>query len=203
MSTALQKQAIEAAIKGDWEGAIEINTNILRENKEDVEALNRLAYALANTGETKKAMTITRKALKIDPINPIACKLLKRWEEFENGNIKTVETACGHDFLEEPGKTKLLKLINLGRVELLRSILPGQKVSLVCHQHRVCVNTMEGKHLGRLADDMAARIKGFIKKGNEYRAIVKSINEEEVVIFVRETKRVKSLKHVPSFPVSL
>lgn len=203
MSTALEKQAIEAAINCDWDKAIEVNQQILRADKEDVEALNRLANAYANSGDLKKAKESTAKVLKLDPINSIALRASKKWRAFSsNGNGK-FKTASGHDFLEEPGKTKLVKLINVGEKKVLDSLLPGQEVLLVCSNHRVCVNTSSNKYLGRFADDLAARVKKFMGKGNEYKAFVKFSTSKEIVVFVREIKRAEEIAHIPSFPANL
>ena len=63
----------------------------------------------------------------------------------------------------------------------------------------MCVQTEDGKYIGRLPDDLSARLRKLIELGNKYQVIVKSVNTHEVKILIRETFRVPSLKDVPSF----
>jgi len=66
MDSDLAQEAINAALNEDWKKAILINTSIIKIEPTDVDALNRLARAYAETGNTVKAKIITKKVLKID-----------------------------------------------------------------------------------------------------------------------------------------
>ena len=62
MSTIL-KTAISAALSQEWQKAISANQSLLKENKEDVSSMNRLAYAYVRIGkpdEAKKALAELR-----------------------------------------------------------------------------------------------------------------------------------------------
>jgi hypothetical protein len=47
----LKIQAVQTALQGDWKAAIVLNEMLLEENPDDIDALNRLAFAKASVGE--------------------------------------------------------------------------------------------------------------------------------------------------------
>ena len=51
--------AIEEALKQNWKKAIELNRHIIKENPNDIEALNRLAFALTEMGLIKEAKQVS------------------------------------------------------------------------------------------------------------------------------------------------
>ena len=55
--------AISAALAQNWDRAIEINKTILKNNKDDLETLCRLAYAYLQYGEIDKAKKLYKKIL--------------------------------------------------------------------------------------------------------------------------------------------
>ena len=75
----------------------------------------------------------------------------------------------------------------------------GDEVKLNSHAHKVSVNTFDGKYIGKLPDDISARLRKLISLGNEYQVFIKSIDKNCIKIFIRETKRVSSLSDTPSF----
>lgn len=201
MVNNLAQKAISQALKGNWKEAIELNKEILRKTPNDLEALNRLARAYAETGDTKKAKTISKKVLKIDPFNPIAQKCAKKWEKFKNGPTTDVAPKpTANIFLEEPGKTKIVSLIRLGDESTLACLDSGDEVSMNLKTHRVSIASMDGKHIGVLPDDIAARLKKLSKSGNKYMSLIKKSEPKEVVLFIREIFRSKRVKDVASFP---
>ena len=74
----LKTQAIQTALVGDWAKAIDINQLILQEEPEDIDTLNRLAFAFLSTGNPKDAKNLYEKVLSLDMQNPIAIRNLKR-----------------------------------------------------------------------------------------------------------------------------
>lgn len=194
------REAITLALEGSWEKAVEVNLQILKKDKEDIDAMNRLARAYAETGDMVKARKTAQDTLKIDPFNPIAAKSLEKWKGLKKGETYNSKPSSPQTYLEEPGKTKIATLLHPGSPKLLAKLDSGDEVKLDSHSHRVCVNTQDAKYIGRLPDDLSARLKKLIKYGNTYTAFIKSINKEEVKVFLRETKRVKELENIPSFP---
>ncbi|KKR29029.1 MAG: hypothetical protein UT61_C0037G0002 [Candidatus Woesebacteria bacterium GW2011_GWA1_39_8] len=199
MNTDLAQEAISLALSGNWQGALKINEEILKENPSDVDALNRLARAYSETGNFRKAKETAQKVLKIDPFNTIATKSIEKWKGLKKGETYSQKPSNPHYFLEEPGKTKILTLIHAGSPKVLAKLDSGDEIHLNTHSHRVCVQTVNGKYIGRLPDDLSARLRKLIQLGNTYQVIVKSVNTHEAKIFIRETYRAPSLKDVPSF----
>lgn len=199
MNDDLAQKAISSALSGNWQKAIEINKKLLQIDSEDVDALTRLARAYAEAENIKKAKETTTRALKIDPLNIIAQKQSLKWKELKGIHGSQAGPAKPQSFLEEPGKTKIVSLINLGDPKTITQLDCGDEVQIVCHIHRVSVKTQLGKYIGRLSDDLAARLRNLIRQGNTYQALVKSVESKEVKIFIRETSRAKKLKDVPSF----
>lgn len=192
--------AIDAALKNDWDRAIELNSAILKENPNDLEALNRLAQAYLQLGELDNAKNTYRKVLRADPYNLIAKKNLKR---ISDGFIPSTKNSLGTDsvaiFLEEPGKTKTVNLINCASSQTLAKLSHCDLVNLIVKKHSVVVQK-DGMYLGALPDDLAFRIIRLISLGNRYQAFVKSIDGNNIQIFLQELKRAKRLGNQASFP---
>lgn len=201
----LAQIAIRAALQGNWVDAEKSNKQILKDNPGDVDALNRLARAQAELGKIPTAIATYKKAIKLDPYNGIARRALERLPKLKKSGKKgkdsgdhIVETA----FLEEPGKTKTISLIHLGDEAVINNLDAGNPVNLAPHAHRVSVETEEGKYIGRLPDDLSRRIIKLTRAGNEYKALVRSVNDDKVKIFIKERKRAPQLADIPSFPGS-
>lgn len=196
----LAQNAISAALCGDWEKAVLINKNIVDKDPKDTDALNRLSRAHAELGEFSTAKKIAQTVLKIDPFNSIAIKALEKWKGLKKKDAYSAKPSNAHVFLEEPGKTKIISLLHLGDTKALVKLDSGDEVKLNHHSHKVSVVTQDGKYIGRLSDELSARLRKLISLGNDYQAFIKSADTKEVKVFIRETKRDKKLLDVPSFP---
>lgn len=194
-----KNQAIQTALKGDWNSAVSLNKSILRENPNDVEALNRMALAYMILGKSKSARNTYQKVLGIDPLNSIAIKNLKK---IQNDSSKdpgdNITIQVNNIFLEETGKTKVVDLINLAQAEILLTLRTGQSVDLSTKRLKIFISQRE-KYVGVLPDDIGKRLIKFIKGGNKYEAFVKSASHQGVTIFIRELKKVTKFKDQPSF----
>ncbi len=200
MEISLAQKAVNFALQRKWEEAIEVNLEILKSTPDDTDALNRLARAYSELGEITKARATAQKVLKIDPVNPIAQKCLERWKTMtkvkkDNGTNYSVDA-----FLEEPGRTKLVSLFHTGDQSIFANLNPGEEVKLVPFAHRVSVIAYDGRYIGRLPDDLAARLRGLLKSGNKYQTLVKSVEPKNVTVFIRELERGEDSKDVASFP---
>lgn len=204
MEENLAQQAVNAAIKADWKLAIVTNSRILKSASKDIDALNRLAKAYTEVGKAMLAKKASKKVLKLDPNNSIARKaLLKLKSPIDKSKNAAGPSSFSEAFLEEPGKTKIVKLINLGDTKVTASLFSGDEVNLVCHSHKVSVTTLPGRYIGRLPDDIAARLRKLIKSGNTYKILVKSASREELSVFIQELSRSEKLKDYPSFPTEI
>lgn len=199
MNRDLAQEAIQQALKGNWVKAITLNKKLLEENIKDVDALNRLARAYCETGKVVLAKRTAQKALKIDPFNNISAKTLEKLKSLKKGDSYVCAPADAQNFLEEPGKTKIIQLLHAGDEKLLVRLDSGDEVFLNHSSHKLSVTTKDGKYIGRLPDDISARLRTLIKHGNSYRVCIKSINKKVVKVFIRETKRAENLSDIPSF----
>lgn len=196
-----QQDAISATLKGNWDIAIQLNLDLLKENPDDIETLNRLGFAYNAKGNAKEAKATYKKVLKIDDTNPIALKNLKRMGE-EDGVFKVSSTKFLIDnsmFLEEVGKTKVITLVNTAPPKTLHILQIGQPLNLSIKRLKIFVLNEEDLFLGMLPDNVSRRLIKFIKGGNKYIAYIKSVEDQSVTIFVKETKRVTKYKNQPSF----
>jgi|SRR3989344_575478 len=199
MDRDLAQDAISSALSGDWELAVKLNKSIISQKPSDADALNRLARAYSELGDFVKARKAAQEVLKFDPFNSIALKAINKWRGLKKGDEFKTDSLAPQYFLEEPGKTKIVSLMHLGDSKLIAKLDAGDKMLFNTHSHRVSVTTADNKYIGRLPDDLSARLRKLIKYGNEYVACVKSVDKKEVRIFIRETKRDKKLADIPSF----
>ncbi len=198
--TALKNQAIQTALNGNWKEAISLNQAILEENPEDVDALNRLAYAFSSLGDLKQAKNLYQKVLTMDAHNPIATRNVKRLNG--NGNLKSnqgIALSLSNLFIEEPGKTKIVELINIADKKTVTQLRCGEKIDLNVKRMRIFVYDNQKQFIGMLPDDLSRRLIKFIEAGNEYEAYVKDLDNNRVVVFIHEVKRANRFKNQSSF----
>ena len=181
MEENLAQKSIEFALCCKWKDAIKTNLEILATEPEDIDALNRLAKAYFEDGDVKKATATSKKVLQIDPNNKIATNSLDRFKQKQAGNKQNKNTS----FIEEPGKTKITTLINLGSEEIYSCLSAGDEVFLVTHAHKVSVTTIGSKYIGKLADDLSARMRQLIKADKKFKAYIKSVSKNQVKVFIK------------------
>lgn len=195
------KQAIDAALSGNWKEAVKINLLILKHQPHDIESLNRLGRAFMETGHKSKAENAYKKVLKLDKFNPIATRNLVHLKTSRLTRLAT--GASSHPlpmFLEEPGVTKTVQPIRPGDAKVISRLHPGDPVRVVVRQHNVVATTTANEYLARFPDDLASRLRTFIRAGNTYSAFIRSI--DPLKIFVRETGRAAKYQSTPSFPLT-
>jgi tetratricopeptide (TPR) repeat protein len=200
MEMSLAQKAINAALQGNWGEAIKFNLEILDITPNDIDSLNRLAKAYAESGKFDLAKKTAQKVLTIDPTNTIAQRCFDKWKVAKNGEVKSKEIVSPESFLEDPGKTKLVSLMNPGDNQVLAGLDSGDRVKLLPHPHSIAIVTQDNKNIGKLPDDLAARLKNLIKSGNKYDVIVKSVEAKQVTVFIREIERSQKVAGVQSFP---
>src|SRR5256885_4200475 len=124
--SSLKNQAIQTALLGDWSNAIALNQDILQEDPNDIDTLNRLAFAYLSMGNTKDAKAIYERVLALDMKNPIAIRNLKRLNDGETKRTVTLNNL----FIEEPGKTKVIELLNVADKKVITRLRSGEMISL-------------------------------------------------------------------------
>lgn len=202
-------QAIHSALSENWDEAVKLNLEILSKSPEDIEALNRLGFAYLRCGNIKKAREAYEKVISLDHYNAIALKNLQKAKV--QGGSKTIRGSSKSSgtkvvspafFLEEPGKTKIVTLVNVAPSRILFSLSIGESVSLVSKKHTVELRGRKGVYLGALPDDLGFRLRRLILSGNRYIAYVKSVGKNSLTIFIKEVKRGRRFKNQPTFPIN-
>jgi hypothetical protein len=195
--------AVKLALENKWEEAYNENKRLLAENPDDIETLNRTAYALIKLGKYRKAKDFYQEVIKIDKTNPIALKNLKRLETIVKGGNTVPSSTLGvqmHDvFIEEAGKTKTIELKNVADKKTLSILQPGDAVVLSVKRSKIFVQMNDKTYIGVLPDNIGMRMITFINGGNEYSACVKSVGDNQITVFVKETKKMARFKNQPSF----
>ena len=197
----IQEEAIKAAMEGNWKKAIDLNKKLIMLSPRDTAAHNRLARAHWEDGDLNKARKIFGRVLEIDAYNLIAQKNLKRIaDQKKTGQSQKVKKVTNANiFLEEPGKTKLVKLVRLASPHTLSEYDCGDEVRLQTKKRCISVYSCDDVYLGNIPDDLSRYLMTLIKKGNDYRAHIKVVDRQHLEILIRETKRSNKLQHRPSF----
>lgn len=203
MTTPLKTLAINAALTNDWKQAEEINSQIILDNPDNIDSLNRLGFAFMKQGRYNKAKETYKKVITLDKTNPIAVKNLKRLETVSKGSKKdgvtTTHNMTTDIYIEEAGKTKTVELKNVADKKTLSVIEPGDSVFIVVKRSKIFVQSNDKKYIGMLPDNISMRLVTFMNGGNEYVACVKASDEKSVTIFIKETKKASKFKNQASF----
>ena len=211
----LSQEAVNLAVKGEWERATEVNIAILELFPSDVEAMNRLVKALIETGSYVDAQAALNQVCEIAPYNNIAKKNRARLDQLTaNPDLPKSETSkqarkaagASQTFIEESGKSATTVLRNSnslrnanGRKTTIH-LAPSDPVVLSREKNTVMVKTLDGQLLGQLEPKMGNRLARLMDRGNKYSAVVVSVNDDGVSIMVRETFKHPSLQNMCSFP---
>ena len=211
----LSQEAVNLAVKGEWERATEVNIAILELFPTDVEAMNRLVKALIETGSYVDAQAALNQVCEIAPYNNIAKKNRARLDQLTaNPDLPKSETSkqarkaagASQTFIEESGKSATTVLRNSnslrnanGRKTTIH-LAPSDPVVLSREKNTVMVKTLDGQLLGQLEPKMGNRLARLMDGGNKYSAVVVSVNDDGVSIMVRETFKHPSLQNMCSFP---
>ncbi|MFI5265431.1 MAG: tetratricopeptide repeat protein [Candidatus Levyibacteriota bacterium] len=208
MSTPLKTLAIQYALSNNWKEARTVNEQLVLENPQDIDSLNRLGFAYMKLGRYNKAKEAYKKVTAVDKTNPIALKNLKRLEMVSKGGKKnggtgevaTLSTPRLSDvYIEEAGKTKTVELKNVADKKTLSLVEPGDNVSMVIKRSKIFIQTIDKKFIGMLPDNISMRLIVFMRGGNQYEACIKASDDKTVIVFIKETKKSARFKNQASF----
>lgn len=199
----LKDNAIKLALDNNWEEAILINQELLTENPKDIDSLKRLAYAYMQSGKFSEAKETYNAIIDLDSTNPIATKNLKKLlalSQQKNG-VSSLPHINHMDnvFIQEAGKTKTVDLTNVADKKTLMSLQHGDDINLIIKRSKIFALTSDKTFIGMLPDSVCIRLIGFMKGGNEYQACIKGVDDKNVTIFIKETKRAKKYINQSSF----
>ena len=206
--TNLGKEAVKAALKGEWERAAELNRAVLELNPNDCEASNRLAKALMELGDYTEARQILETLRVRAPGNNIARKNLARLEQLQTGGGDPPvagRSAAGDDglpgmFIAESGKSCTTILEKPAVASAMATVSAGDVVALNLRGEGVAVTARDGGYLGTIERRLGRRLHRLMVAGNQYAAAVVGTDAEGISVILRETRQHPTLRHVVSFP---
>ena len=197
-------QAIQLALESKWEEAVTLNRAILNAYPNDVDAWNRLGKALLELGRYREAREAYGKSLEIDPVGSIAKRNLERLstiaEVEQPRRVEAVAKVAQDLFIEEIGKTGVTTLQGASR-ETLAKLTAGDEVYLKPGDELIRVEDVQGEVLGTIEPKLALRLLRLMEGGNRYAAAVKSVNEHEADLIIKEIYRDPSQTRL-SFPAT-
>ena len=200
------KQAIDLAMKGEWQRATEVNQALLALYPEDVDAKNRLGKAFMELGEYANARQVLVEVVELAPYNNIAQKNLARLEQMESAPValKQARKSSGAPrlFIAETGKSATTVLQRPAGAGTPSSVAPGDPVTLVVKNRSISAYVNEDEYLGKVEARLASRLVRLINGGNRYEAAVVGVNDWGVSVIIREAYRHPSLHSISSFPTS-
>lgn len=197
-SALLRTAAIAAVKNSDWTTAVQINQEILSKFPKDLSAMNRLGLAYLKIGQEKEAKKIFKQVIELDRSNIIANKHLN--------NIKNKEQTpdiifnAEADFIEEPGKSKIISLHRLTSRAQLSKLKVGETCHLQIKNRYISVVDNKKKHIGALPEDISFRLSKLISTGNEYACIIYKIDDKQCCVQLKETFCSKKNAQLQSFP---
>lgn len=196
--------AIKLALAQKWDEAIDINEQLLTANPHDLDALKRIAYAYVQQGNVQKAKKYYQQILQLDDHNPIARKALSKLDGAKKFPSDMIQNSISTEgFLEEPGRTKVVNLINIAPNDILCHLATGQHVELIKKGRGLCVKLNDKIYLGTLPDDIAHRLIRLMSGGNEYNTRIKHVGKNQLSVFIREVRRGEQFINIPSFVNSI
>lgn len=195
--TRLQKQAIDCATKGEWQQAVEANEAILVNDAQNISALNRLGFCYMQLGKKKQAIEAYEKVLEIEKLNGVAKKYLEMLKK--NITMKAEHINASEDFVEEPGKSKVIQLHRLAGNVVTERLMVAMRCELKSKGRFVTVTTKDGEYIGSLPEDISKHLSQLMKTGNKYECLIRSVSKSECAVFIKETLRSSENEHIPSF----
>lgn len=194
----LRQEAIGAAKNSDWPKAISINQEILQCYGNDLEAMNRLGLAFLKNKQEAEAKKTFKQVLEIDGSNIIANKHLEKIKNKESSADIIFDQ--NNDFIEEPGKSKIVTLHRLAGKEQLKKLKVGQACFLQLKNRYISLIDENSKHIGALPEDISFRLSRLIGNGNEYRCVIYKVSDKICMVQIKETLRSKKNEQIVSFP---
>lgn len=200
----IEQEAIDHALAGRWEKAVESNLEGNTVDPQNVGCHNRLAKAYLELSNYKGARNALTKALAIDPRNRVANRQMDRLSKLSSSGISrrtSGGTATNADlFISDPAVSTLSELKKVASADILAAISPGDKFKIDVSEAVVELNTSNGDRVGTLEVRIGTRLRKMIAGGNKYEVRAAKLSDSEVIVVVRETKRSPEQARIASFP---
>ena len=203
--TKLGKEAVKAALHGEWQRAVELNRDILGMSPNDCEASNRLAKALMELGQFSEARQILETLCQRVPSNNIARKNLARLDQLGNSDGDPRPSTARDDglprmFIAESGKSCITILKKSADAVATPAVAAGDVVALRKSGEGVAGFAKGGGFLGMVDRRLGRRLHKLMAGGNQYAAAVVGTGPDGLSIILRETGQNPALRNVVSFP---
>lgn len=201
----LADQAIAAALESDWARAADLNRQILDVSPEDVEARNRHGRALLELGKLDDARAAYQEVLKAYPHDPIALRQVARIAALAEDKRKPDTTRSKTQtrlFIEDMGKTGILRLVNPAPLNVLARYSPGAEAELREQEGLLAVHARDGALLGFLEPKVGRRLIEMIRGGNEYVIAIVTNDQQNPRVAIREVVQSPANADRISFPGS-
>jgi hypothetical protein len=200
----LGREAVNLALKGEWERATEVNKAILEMFTEDVEAMNRLAKAFTEMGHYGDAKAVLDRVCEVAPFNNIAKKNRARLGQMsvspKVSKPKGRATGAPQLFIEESGKSATTVLRKIPGRPVAPHVSPGDPVALEHENNTMNVYYGDSEFIGQVEPKMGKRLIQLMEGGNTYAAAIIGVNDQGISVIIRETFRHRSLQNVCFFP---
>src|SRR3989441_7292411 len=200
---AVADQAIVAALEADWPRAAELNQKIVEASPDDVEGRNRLGRAYIELGRLEEAKAAFAEVLRIEPHNSIALRNQGRvaalLEHKGKPNPTTTKTQP-RLFIEDMGKTGILRIINPAPTHVLAKYSPGAECELREQEGLLAVHARDGELVGFLEPKVGRRLIDLLRTGNQYVAALVSSDPQNPRIAIREMSQSAENASRISFP---
>lgn len=195
-------QAIQLAIKGEWDAAVKINEKLTLLNPKETDTYNRLGKAFEEIGDYEGAKQAFQKALTLSSYNNIAARNLSRLNQLVSSRhpAKRSKKLSPSAFIGEQGKTITTLLHGIHAKQNYYQLVPGDLLELDIKSNTLVISDPNRVITATLERPIASRLVKLISEGNKYRASVTSIDEEGIHIMIQETYQHPSQINITSFP---
>jgi tetratricopeptide (TPR) repeat protein len=186
---ALADQATAAALDADWPRAAELNQKLVETSPDDLEARNRLGRALIELGRLDEAKAAFAEVLKTEPYNSIALRGNTRVATLQEHKQKPFTTTTKTQprlFIEDMGKTGILRLINPAPIHVLAKYSPGAECELREQDGLLAIHARDGDLIGFLEPKVGRRLIDLLRTGNQYVAAMVSNDPANARVAIRE-----------------
>ena len=196
------KLAVSLAMERRWEEAIAVNREILGDEANNLEALNRLGKALSEVGKYSDARDAFQKVLALAPSNGIAKKNLDRIAVLRAAGPQTAvrQAVSPAFFIEETGKSGMTAVVDAGPASVIARLGAGEPLTLVPEEHKLLVHNGQGEYVGTVDPKLGLRLLRLIRGGNRYQAAIANVQDQKVRIIIKETYQHPSQHGRLSFP---
>lgn len=196
------KLAVSLAMERKWEEAAAINKEILLDEANNLEALNRLGKALSEIGKYSEAKNAFQKVLTLSPSNGIAKKNLERIVILRAAGpqVPIRQAVSPGFFIEETGKSGMTILVDLAPNAVIARLGAGEPLTLVPQEHKLLVKNLQGEYVGTVDPKLGLRLLRLIRGGNRYEAAIAGMQDQKVRIIIKQSYQHPSQHGRLSFP---